>query len=227
MSNYQIDWEKVNGLLPVVVQEEQTNEVLMVAYMNKEAYELTLKTRFAHYFSRSKQRIWKKGESSGNVQKVKEVYLDCDDDTLLLTVEQVGGIACHTGRKSCFFKRIDKAEDEKPILKDMSEVYDVVDTLYHTILERKSADPKSSYVSKLLHGKENSMLKKVAEEASEFCFAVKDDDKDEIVYEAADLLFHSLVALGSKDISPELVKNELKRRFGTSGIEEKNSRNVD
>lgn len=223
--SFTINWEKVGGLLPVVVQEEHTKDVLMVAYMDKEAYTLTCESKIAHYFSRTKQRIWKKGETSGNIQKVQAIYLDCDNDTLLLSVEQVGGVACHTGRHSCFFKRIDTNENIGEE-KNMTETYGIIDTLYHIIEERKKSNPQTSYVAKLLHGNPNSMLKKIVEEAGELCFALKDKDEKEIVYEAADLLFHSLVALGSQNIHPERVKEELKRRFGKSGIEEKNSRNA-
>ena len=99
-----IDFEKSNGLVPVVTQEYKTNEVLMLGYMNQEAFDLTCKTKIVHYFSRSKNRIWKKGESSGHIQKVKDLRVDCDNDTILVIVEQVGNSACHTGAKSCFFK---------------------------------------------------------------------------------------------------------------------------
>lgn len=226
--NVNIDWEKVSNLLPVIVQDSKSLKVLMLAYMNQEAYELTCKTSLAHYFSRTKGRIWKKGESSGNIQKIEAMFLDCDNDTLLLHVEQVGGIACHTGRKSCFFNQIDTQSNSINIteapLQSESELYGIIDTLHHVIQERKSADPSSSYVAKLLHGKENGMLKKIAEEAAELCFAIKDKDEDEIIYEAADLLFHSLVGLSSCNIHPDRVKQELARRFGLSGIEEKNAR---
>lgn len=226
--NVKIDWEKVSNLLPVIIQDHKSLEVLMLAYMNKEAFELTCKTSLAHYFSRTKGRIWKKGESSGHIQKIKAMFLDCDSDTLLLHVEQVGGIACHTGRKSCFFNKIDFQSNsitvtDKPI-KDESELYGIIDTLYHIIQERKNADPSSSYVAKLLHGNENGMLKKIAEEAAELCFALKDKDENEIIYEAADLLFHTLVGLGACNIHPDRIKQELVRRFGLSGIEEKNAR---
>lgn len=223
-----IDWKKVSNLLPVVVQDAKSLEVLMLAYMNEEAFELTCKSKLAHYYSRTKKRIWKKGESSGNIQEVKAMFLDCDNDTLLLHVNQIGGIACHTGRVSCFFNQIDltslKTNISQAPQKDEAELYSIVDTLYHIIQDRKSADPSKSYVSKLLHGKENSMLKKIAEEAAELCFAIKDKDEKEIIYEAADLLFHALVALGSKNIHPDHVRQELTRRFGQSGIEEKKSR---
>jgi phosphoribosyl-ATP pyrophosphohydrolase/phosphoribosyl-AMP cyclohydrolase len=217
-----IDWQKME-LVPVIAQEESSGEVLMLAYMNKEALSLTLSTKEAHYFSRSKQRIWKKGESSGHIQKVKDILLDCDNDTILLKIEQIGE-ACHTGRKSCFFTRLETNEEVIKPSSNAGSMYNVIDILYHTIEERKGADPKSSYTAKLLNGKENSMLKKIVEEAGELCFAVKDNDREEIIYECADLIYHSLVALASKDINPDLVMQELKRRFNISGIEEKNNR---
>ncbi|WP_121627654.1 bifunctional phosphoribosyl-AMP cyclohydrolase/phosphoribosyl-ATP diphosphatase HisIE [Poseidonibacter antarcticus] len=218
-----IDWEKMDGLVPVVTQEASTNEVLMLAYMNKEALDLTLKTNTAHYFSRSKQRIWKKGESSGHTQEIVDIMIDCDDDTILLKVNQTG-VACHTGRKSCFFTNLKTNEIISDVEVNTTEAYGVIDTLYHTILEKKNDDPTKSYTSKLLNGKENSMLKKIVEEAGELTFAIKDNDTEEIIYEAADLTYHVLVALASKNVSPDRVKQELARRFGMSGIEEKNSR---
>ena len=216
-----IDW-KASPLLPVVVQDYRNNEVLMMAYMNEEALTLTFQSNIAHYFSRSRQKLWKKGESSGHLQYVKEAYLDCDNDTLLLKVEQIG-VACHTGRSSCFFNRIDLTQEPSEPLKTIQ--YNIYDTIYHVIQERKLADPKTSYVASLIHKGENSILKKVVEEAGELCFACKDNDEHEIIYEAADLIFHALVALGVKNIHPSRIEDELKRRFGLSGIEEKNNRN--
>ena len=218
-----IDWEKMDGLIPVVTQDAISNEVLMLAYMNKEALKLTLETKQAHYFSRSKQRIWKKGESSNHVQEIKSIKIDCDNDTILLKVNQKG-VACHTGRKSCFFTDLETNEKKFEVEVDTTNAYGIIDTLYHVIESRKNDDPSKSYTAKLLQGKENSMLKKIVEEAGEFTFAIKDNDKDEIIYEAADLIYHSLVALASKGINPDRVKQELARRFGLSGIEEKNSR---
>lgn len=217
-----IDWEK-SELLPVIVQEISSNEVLMMAYMDKEALELSLTTKVAHYFSRSKQRIWKKGETSGHTQAIQEFLLDCDNDTLLIKVVQEG-VACHTGRKSCFFTNIETGETISDIQVDSAAIYGVIDELYHTILERKSADPQSSWTAKLFAKGENTILKKIVEEAGELCFAVKDDNEEEIIYEAADLVYHCLVALGLKNISPDRVKQELARRFNMSGITEKNSR---
>ncbi|BCD62827.1 phosphoribosyl-ATP pyrophosphohydrolase / phosphoribosyl-AMP cyclohydrolase [Nitratiruptor sp. YY08-26] len=220
---FQIDWQK-HPLIPAIVQDSQTGEVLMLAYMNKEAFEKTVATGYAHYYSRSRQKLWKKGESSGNVQKVEAIRLDCDSDTLLLQVEQTGP-ACHTGRKSCFYKDLQTGKSTSEPLQNPQEMYeDVVDTLYHVIQEKKEADPEKSWTAKLFSKGENSILKKVIEEAGEFCFAVKDKNRDEIIYECADLVYHALVALAYSDISPELVRKELKRRFGMSGIEEKRSR---
>jgi phosphoribosyl-ATP pyrophosphohydrolase/phosphoribosyl-AMP cyclohydrolase len=218
-----IDWEKMDGLIPVVTQDSTTNEVLMLAYMDKEALALTMQTNIAHYFSRSKQRIWKKGESSGHIQEVEDVLLDCDDDTILLKVKQTG-VACHTGRKSCFFTSIKDEKEISSIEVDTTAAYGVIDTLYHTILEKRNDDPKKSYTAKLLQGEQNSMLKKIVEESGEFTFAIKDNNTEEIIYEAADITYHVLVGLASKNISPDRVKQELARRFGMSGIEEKNSR---
>ena len=220
---HKIDWEKMDNLIPVITQDASTNEVLMLAYMNQEALELTIKTNYAHYFSRSKQRIWKKGESSNHLQEIVEILIDCDNDTLLLKVNQ-SGVACHTGRKSCFFTNLNTNEIISDVEINTSNAYGIIDTLYHTIQEKKNDDPSKSYTAKLLQGKQNSMLKKIVEESGEFTFAIKDNDEQEIIYEAADITYHVLVALASKNISPDRVKQELARRFGISGIEEKNSR---
>lgn len=218
-----IDFEKQDGIIPVIAQDFETNEVLMLAYMNKEAVELTLQTSYAHYFSRSKQRLWKKGESSGHTQAIKSISMDCDNDTLLLKVKQEG-VACHTGRKSCFFTDLQTGDTTSDVEVDTTAAYGVIETLYQTIQSRKNDDASQSYTAKLLQGKENSMLKKIVEEAGELTFAFKDDNKEELVYESADLMYHCLVALAAKNISPDQVKQELARRFGLSGIEEKNSR---
>jgi len=217
-----VDWMK-SELLPVIVQDVDNNEVLMMAYMNKEALSLSLETKVAHYFSRSKQRIWKKGESSGHTQAIHSFSLDCDNDTLLIKVTQEG-VACHTGRRSCFFTELESGESNSEVEVDTSAAYGVIDTLYHTIQERKNADPETSWTAKLLSKGDNTILKKVVEEAGEYCFAHKDNDEKEMVYEAADLTYHMLVALASKNISPDRIKQELTRRFNMSGIAEKNSR---
>lgn len=217
-----IDWQKIS-LLPVIVQDSANQEVLMMAYMNKEALELSLSTRIAHYFSRSKQRIWKKGESSGHIQQINSFNIDCDNDTLLIKVVQ-NGVACHTGRRSCFFTELESGEIQSEAEVSSEALYGVIDTLYHTIQDRKKADPSTSWTAKLLSKGDNTILKKVVEEAGEFSFAYKDNDEHEIIYEAADLTYHVLVALAAKNISPDRVKQELARRFEMSGIVEKNSR---
>jgi phosphoribosyl-ATP pyrophosphohydrolase/phosphoribosyl-AMP cyclohydrolase len=218
----QINWQK-NPLIPAIAQDYQTNEILMLAYMNEEAYNLTLSTGYAHYFSRSKQRIWKKGESSNHTQEIKDILLDCDADTIILKIHQ-NGVACHTGTKSCFFTSVIQ---QKRVLEqevDTTAMYGIVDSLYHTILERKSLDEdKKSWTKKLLNNKE-LMLSKIKEEADEVCVAIDKESDEQVIYESADLLYHTLVGLGYRDISPDRVKQELARRFGMSGIQEKENR---
>ncbi len=218
-----INWNKT-PLIPVIAQDHETNEVLMLAYMNEEAYNLTLSTGYAHYFSRSRQRLWKKGESSNHTQEVKDILLDCDADTLVVKIKQ-NGVACHTGTKSCFFTSVthNKRVLEQEV--DTDAMYGIVDTLYHTILERKSSkDEKKSWTRKLLNNKK-LMLSKIKEEAEEVCVAIDKESDKQVIYESADLLYHTLVGLGYRDISPDRVKQELKRRFGVSGITEKENRN--
>ncbi|MSN95685.1 bifunctional phosphoribosyl-AMP cyclohydrolase/phosphoribosyl-ATP diphosphatase HisIE [Campylobacter sp. FMV-PI01] len=241
-----VDWQKCGGLLPVVVQDYQTNEVLMLAFMNEEALNLSLFTKFAHYFSRTKNRIWKKGQESGNFQKIEKIYLDCDNDTLLLKVKQKG-VACHTGAKSCFFKEINlDGKFKKPTQNKTLKIYDTIDEIYHIIQYKKlNASPQNSYVANLISRGENAMLKKICEEAAEFVLACKDltkfnkyakfniekfgehidgNPKFDVVYEASDLIFHLLVALATHNIHPSQIINELARRNGLSGIDEKKSR---
>ena len=218
----QIDWNK-NPLIPTIAQDHENGEVLMLAYMDEEAYKLTLSSGYAHYFSRSKQRIWKKGESSNHTQEIKDILLDCDADTLILKIHQ-NGVACHTGTKSCFFTSVmqDKVILEKEV--DTDTIYGVVDTLYHTILERKNAPAtQKSWTKKLLDNK-ILMLSKIREEADEVCVAINEESDEQVIYESADLLYHTLVGLGYRDISPDRVKQELARRFGISGIQEKENR---
>lgn len=223
-----IDWQK-SPLIPTIAQDFKTKEVLMLAFSNELSLNLTLETKHAHYFSRSKARIWRKGEQSGHIQEIVEVRIDCDSDALLFLVKQ-HGVACHTGNMSCFFRKIDfqssqNTQNPQSTQKiDIKEIYGIIDSLYHTILERKTKDPKSSYVASLFTKGENAICKKIIEEAGELTFALKDGEQKDIIYECADLVFHSLVGLASKDISPDRIRQELKRREGVSGIAEKNSR---
>ena len=184
-------------LIPVVVQDVRNNNVLMVAFTNEEALELTKKTGYMHYWSRSRQRIWKKGETSGNVQKVIELLHDCDEDAILARVEQTG-VACHKGTYSCFF--------ESPIGPN-----DIIAELFRIFDERKHSECESSYTYKLLRNR-NLLLKKLAEESSEVIIAAKDKRRDEVVYEAADLIYHLLVLLYDEGITLQDVYRELEGR---------------
>lgn len=237
-----IDWERYE-LIPTITQEWGSNEILMFAYSSKQSLELSLQSQIAHYFSRSKQRIWQKGEQSGNTQKIKEVRLDCDNDSLIFLVEQKG-VACHTGEKSCFFQRIIPSEmkDESkdgcksevaqsngvsqvaPKIQSPYGIYHILDELYHIIEQKKHENPKTSYSASLFAKGANGICKKIVEEAGELCFAIKDRQESEIIYECADLLYHILVGLALEHINPERVLQELQRRKGQSGIEEKASR---
>lgn len=217
-----IDWNKT-PLIPAIAQDHESSEILMLAYINEEAYNLTLSTGYAHYFSRSKQRIWKKGESSHHTQEVKDILLDCDADTVIFKIHQ-NGVACHTGRRSCFFTSVkeDKIILDKEVNTDA--IYGVIDTLYHTILERKNASNEvKSWTKKLLDDKA-LLLSKIREEADEVCVAIDEESDEQVIYESADLLYHALVGLGYREISPDRVKQELSRRFGLSGITEKENR---
>ena len=217
-----INWNK-NPLIPAIAQEASTGEILMLAYMNEEAYHLTLSTGYAHYYSRSRQRLWKKGESSHHTQEIVDVLLDCDADTIVLKIKQ-NGVACHTGRKSCFFTSVtrDKIVLEQEI--DTTATYGIVDTLYHTIIERKQTKAEGKSWTKKLLDDRTLLLSKIDEEAGELTSAISEEDDKQVIYEAADLLYHALVGLASRDITPDRVKQELSRRFGTSGITEKESR---
>ncbi len=216
-----IDWDKT-PLIPAIAQDYENSEVLMLAYMNEEAYNLTLETKYAHYFSRSKQRIWKKGESSNHTQEVEDILVDCDGDTIVLKIKQ-NGVACHTGTKSCFFTSItqDKVVLNQEVNTDA--IYGVVDTLYHTILSRKNDNSQKSWTKKLLNDKD-LLLSKIQEEADELAVAIDKEDDAQVIYEASDLLYHSLVGLAYRDVSPDRIKQELARRFNQSGIVEKEGR---
>lgn len=230
-----LDWDK-SPLIPAVVQDSSSKEVLMLAFMDKQALQLTLESGYMHYFSRSKNRIWKKGERSGHTQKVESIALDCDNDALLFSITQVGA-ACHTGHKSCFFHKLDSSKlsalesktlessaldsSSKAHTSDLSQVYGIMDTLYHTLLERKSVPESSSYTASLYAKGVNGFGKKIIEEAGEVLLALKDKDSAQIVYECADLLYHILVGLAYYNIHPEQVLAELQRRLGLSGLEEK------
>lgn len=210
------------GLIPAIVQDAEGGEVLMMAYMNEEALRKTLETGLSHFYSRSRQRLWRKGEESGHLQRVKEIFYDCDQDVLLLKVEQEVA-ACHTGHRSCFFERLhpDPGGVAAKVFKP-EEAYGglrILDRLYQVILERKASLPAGSYVASLFEQGQERILKKLSEELTELLLASKDEKRDEIVYEMADLWFHLLVLLGSHGIPPKEVGQELERRFGKKAEE--------
>ena len=199
------------GLIPAIVQEIATGKVLMLAYMNQKSLKQTINTGQTCFYSRSRKELWVKGETSGNIQKVKQILVDCDCDTLLIKVKQQG-VACHTGSYSCFYRdvegtkiSVDKADDnlnKTNILNELMEVFE----------ERKLNPNLDSYVCKLWLSPGEKMPKKIAEEAAEVLIALKDEDREQIVYETADLWFHTLVALFYYGIKYQDVLEELKRR---------------
>jgi len=223
-----------SGLIPVVVQDFYNKDVLMVAYANKEAVAKTLETGYAHYYSRSRKQLWKKGETSGHIQKIKQIFYDCDSDTLLIKVEQKGA-ACHTNHRSCFYREYfrGKVRETEPVIdKNFNGIFynmnsdeqDILKKIFRLLLQRKKELPDGSYTAKLFKKGENSILKKIGEEATEVVMAIKDKDESEVVYESADLIFHLLVSLAYVDISPDAIYKELEKRFGISGNFEKETR---
>ena len=254
----------------------------MMAWMNAEALQLTAQTQTAVYFSRSRAKLWHKGESSGHTQTVHDIRLDCDADVIVLSVTQAGGIACHTGRESCFYQRLDLSgqtpewQTVDKVLKDPADIYhshestsdtyetentgantdsdtvqaqpdiaqaqvdkaSVLQQLDSVLAERKKADADSSYVASLYAKGLNKILEKVGEESTESIIAAKDfancdestdkasydEARHELIYEVADVWFHTLVGLAWFDIESDAVLNELGRRFGLSGIDEKAAR---
>ncbi len=198
------------GLLTVVTQDYYNGRVLMVAYMNKEAYEKTLETKKAHYFSRSRNQLWLKGETSGHYQDVKEIYLDCDSDTLLLKVIQTG-VACHTGRVSCFYNKID-LESGNICETEQNKEDDILKAVYNVIADRKQNPKEGSYTNYLFDKGIDKILKKVGEETAEVIIGAKNPGKDEIVYEISDLLYHLSVLLVEKNATWEDIFNELDKR---------------
>ncbi len=205
------------GLVPAIIQENKTGNVLMLAYMNERSLKMTEKTGFTHFWSRSRHCLWKKGETSGHFQQVKSIAYDCDSDTLLITVDQTGQ-ACHTGHKSCFYRSVGDTK---------TAIYDTVNQLEHIIDTHSLMSDDVSYTASLYKKGTDTILKKLGEEATELVIAAKGGKKNEIVYEAADLIYHFLVLLHYNKISFEIIEKELIKRFKISGIEEKLYRKVD
>lgn len=212
-----IKWDR-QGLVPAVVQDSETKEVLMLAYMNEEALNLSMQTGKAHYYSRSRGRIWMKGESSGNVQLVRDIKVDCDGDTLLLLVEQQGP-ACHTGNKSCFFTAVsEQGENRNPDNeKANADIYrqqigPMLEEVYAVIADRKAHPQEGSYTNYLLEKGLDKILKKVGEETAEVIIAAKNPGEKELIYETADLLYHLMVLLFERGVTLPKVSMELANR---------------
>ena len=194
-----------DGLIPVIVQDYKTNEVLMLAYMNEEAFNNTLATGRMTYFSRSRQAQWVKGETSGHFQYVKSLKIDCDNDTLLATVKQIGA-ACHTGNRSCFYTTLaEKEYKETNPLKVFEDVFNV-------ILDRKKHPKEGSYTNYLFDKGIDKILKKVGEEATEIVIAAKNPDPEEIKYEISDFLYHVMVLMAERGVTWEDITEELANR---------------
>ncbi|WP_024833083.1 bifunctional phosphoribosyl-AMP cyclohydrolase/phosphoribosyl-ATP diphosphatase HisIE [Ruminiclostridium josui] len=197
------------GLVPVVTQDAKTKEVLMVAYMNEEAFDKTIETGKVHYYSRNRSKLWLKGETSGHFQLVKSIKLDCDGDTILIEAEQIDA-ACHTGNKTCFFRTMvdgewKENEEEKPTAAILHEVYNV-------IVDRTVNPKEGSYTNYLFTKGLDKILKKVGEEAAEVIIAAKNKSKEEIRYEVSDLMYHLMVLLVERGLTLEDIYGELKGR---------------
>ncbi len=192
-----------NGLIPAVVQDYETREVLMLAYMNEESYKKTLETKQTWFYSRSRQELWNKGATSGNTQQVKSIKYDCDEDTLLIEVIQKGN-ACHTGEKSCFYRsEFAETADINPGI-----IFDIM----KTVKDRQVNPVEKSYTNYLFNEGIDKILKKVGEEAAEIIIASKNPDKDELIYEMSDFIYHAIVLLVERGVEIEDILKELTKR---------------
>lgn len=195
-----------NGLIPAVVQDARTHHVLTLAYMNRESLAITLREGRTCFYSRSRRTLWRKGETSGNVQRVVRVTADCDGDALLVEVEPAGP-ACHTGEESCFFRPLEGAPDGGAAQARFS-----LDGLYELLLGRKAERPAGSYTTYLFDKGREKILKKVGEECTEVIIGAMKDSREETVFEVADLTYHVLVLLAEMGVTPDEVRAELARR---------------
>lgn len=210
LDNLQFDEQ---GLIPAVIQDWRDGTVLMLGFMNREALNKTLETKSVHFWSRTRRKLWEKGETSGNRLSVREVFVDCDQDTILVKADPAGP-TCHTGERACFFTSM----DDKTGAKSREAHGALLESISRTIENRKATRQSGSYVASLFEGGQDRILKKVAEEAAEVILASKTGKPDEIVHEVADLFFHTLVMLGYHDLTLQDIYTELGKRFGRSGI---------
>lgn len=200
------------GLVPAIVQHARSGEVLMLGYMNETALQQTLSSGLVTFWSRSRGRLWQKGESSGNVLQLVEIRQDCDGDALLLRAEPAGP-TCHTGERSCFHRRIDGHYTPEPA-PDLAILTMLADTI-HQRAANAASNVSTSYTARLLHGGVDRIGKKIGEEAAEVIIAAKNASAAELSYELADLIYHSLVLLEAQGVAPQQVWHELLRRHQT------------
>ena len=193
-----------SGLVPVIIQDERTSEILMLGYMNQEAYEKTLETNKVHFFSRSRKKLWLKGETSSNFLNVVSITSDCDNDTLLVKANP-DGPTCHTGEKSCFFNNIKEADVDKSSY--------ILFKLYDLISDRIVNEKEGSYTNYLLRKGIDKISNKIAEESIQTVIACKNGDKRDIIFETTDLMYHLLVMLNDMDIPLEEIFMELNNRY--------------
>lgn len=199
------------GLFPCVTQDFRSGEVLMLAYMNAESLKLTLDTGFATYYSRSRQELWKKGETSGNTQKVVDVRVDCDGDTLLLLVEQMGA-ACHTGEPNCFYRNINENGQIDKVDEKLMYTARVLEEDYDMVLDRRDKPKEGSYTNYLFDKGIDKICKKIGEESSEIIIAAKNRDKQEVIYEVSDFMYHVTVLLAEQGVAWQDVFHEIVKR---------------
>jgi phosphoribosyl-ATP pyrophosphohydrolase/phosphoribosyl-AMP cyclohydrolase len=199
-----VNFEKGKGLVPAIIQDASSAKVLMQAFMNEEALRLTLASGRTHFWSRSRRRIWKKGEESGHFSLVQNVIIDCDDDAILFRVQQIGPV-CHTNEETCFYK---------PLVPEEKQVVDakILERIFEVVKERIRNPSEKSYVSRLTAKGEDEVLQKIGEESVELVLAVKEDNSKEITHEAADVIFHILVIFAKKGLDLSSIFEELERR---------------
>ncbi len=206
-------------LIPTIIQDYRSGEILMLAYMNKESLELTKKTGYTWFWSRSRQKLWNKGETSGNKQKVKKIFYDCDADTYLVLVDQIGGVACHTGNRSCFYRCLYEEPGFEGVEFDQLSEKSVFNQLFKVIEDRKSKLPDNSYTASLLKSGLSQILAKVKEELFETIEAAEKGKATDLVSEISDLIYHLFVLMAAKNVTIEDVERELKRRRENSLVE--------
>lgn len=206
------DFNKMK-LIPAIVQDYKTKEVLMLAYVNEESYKYMIDNKQTCFYSRSRQELWHKGETSGDFQNIKRMYLDCDRDTLLIYVEQLGKGACHTGNYTCFFNEVMQFEGDSN--------NSIIEEVYNQIVDRDKNPKENSYTNYLLNEGIDKICKKVGEEATETVIAAKNTNKDELIGEISDLVYHVLVLMYDRNITLDDVQEKLIERHKVQGNKKK------